>query len=336
MEAFREEELESMRSGADVIAGKWLHIRRRDRVLIATTTTHLQEAQLMKERFLLRTSHVDLLVLEEKGKNIGIYFEENVDVFRGYTIIVGACDYSLVTTKAAKRAIDTGEKFLSLPLSTNNGHSMLGFDFLHMDTKKSKLMAGVIRRYIEGASEIRVTTQRGTDLHFFKRRRTPGFFNGDIRDGKGFSSASFEIYVPIEEDASEGTLILDGSYGYIGKVESPVRILLREGRICSIEENAAGRKLAEYLAAFHDKEMTVAAELGIGLNSFSRCEGECYIEDESSYGTFHIGFGRNIALGGRHEAVSHFDLVTRAPDIYADNRRIIERGAIIAPEMQIY
>lgn len=48
--------------------------------------------------------------------------------------------------------------------------------------------------------------------------------------------------------------------------------------------------------------MVVAAEFGIGLNTHSRCAGNCYIEDESTYGTFHIGFGRNIALGGVQDA----------------------------------
>ena len=55
------------------------------------------------------------------------------------------------------------------------------------------------------------------------------------------------------------------------------------------------------MESFGDKEIYCAAELGIGLNTKSKCEGICYIEDESTYSTFHIGFGRNIALGGRHE-----------------------------------
>lgn len=82
--------------------------------------------------------------------------------------------------------------------------------------------------------------------------------------------------------------------------------------------------------------MYVAGEFGIGLNSYSKCRGKCYIEDESAYGTFHIGFGRNIALGGVHEATSHFDLVALEPDIYADNRKIMEKGKIIIPEPQVY
>ncbi len=58
-----------------------------------------------------------------------------------------------------------------------------------------------------------------------------------------------------------------------------------------------------------DPRIYIAGELGIGLNSCSNCLGNCYIEDESAYGTFHVGLGRNIALGGVQNAKGHFDLV---------------------------
>lgn len=97
-----------------------------------------------------------------------------------------------------------------------------------------------------------------------------------------------------------------------------------------------GERLKEYMSDFHDPGIYVASELGIGLNSYAKCRGNSYIEDESAYGTFHIGVGRNIALGGVHEANGHFDIVAGRPDIYADNRRIIERGKIIIPEPEIF
>ena len=64
--------------------------------------------------------------------------------------------------------------------------------------------------------------------------------------------------------------------------------------------------------------------------------GNCYIEDESTYGTFHIGFGRNIALGGVQDASGHYDLVTHAPCIYVDNRMIMDHGQLTVLEPSIY
>ena len=54
--------------------------------------------------------------------------------------------------------------------------------------------------------------------------------------------------------------------------------------------------------------------------------GNCYIEDESTFTTFHIGMGRNLALGGVHDAAGHFDLVFKYPTIYAGDVLIMKDG----------
>ena len=322
--------------GANIIARNWLHLKMRQRVLIVSSEIHLAEVKILKNACMEYSLQVDLMVVEEKGKKVGVFFDKNEWVFDDYDIIIGATDYSLVTTRAVKRAISEGKKFLSLPLSTNDGKSMLGYAFLQMDTKKSKLMANVIKKHVDSATFLHVTTKLGTDISFRKKGRNAGFFNGDVKDGKGFSSASIELYVPIEEDQTEGILYLDGSLGYIGAVTKAFQIEIRKGKIVSIGKTEDGKRLRDYIESFEDKRMYTAGEFGIGLNSYAKCIGNCYIEDESAYGTFHIGFGRNLALGGTYEASGHFDLVTQEPDIYADNRMIMERGRVIVPEPQVY
>lgn len=322
--------------GAQIVIRDWLRLKPWERLLIVTSDEHIKEANAIKKYALKRRAPVDMMIVEKKGMQVGVFFDENETIFDDYRAIIGATNYSLVTTLAVKRAIKRGRKFLSLPLATNNKQSMLSFDFMTMDTKKSKMMAQVIMKYLDASSVICVQTKLGTKLSFYKQNRKTGFFNGVVKDGKGYSSASIEVYVPIEETKTEGILILDGSYGYIGKVEKPVKIILSEGRIQEIENSESGKILSDYLKLFNDPEMYVASEFGIGLNSCSKCQGNCYIEDESAYGTFHIGFGRNIALGGIHEASGHFDLITMEPDIYVDNRQIMEKGRIIIPEPEVY
>lgn len=322
--------------GAMIVIKDWLGLKPWERLLIVTSENHLGEARVLKRCAQKRALSVDLMVVEKRGKQIGVFFDAHEEIFDGYKAVIGATDYSLVTTRAAKRAIRKGRKFLSLPLSTNDGRSMLAYRFMTMDTKKSKLMAGVIMKYLNSSSVIRVGTKSGTDLKLSKRGRMAGFFNGVVKDGRGFSSASIEAYVPVEETETEGTLVLDGSLGYIGRVKNPFKIVFEKGRITEVEPSADGEKLKAYMEEFDDPGIYVASEFGIGLNSYAKCRGKCYIEDESSYGTFHIGVGRNLALGGVHEASGHFDLVTREPDIYVDNRKIMEQGKIIIPEPEVY
>jgi len=325
-----------MERGARIIIEDWVQVKPWDKLLIVTSREHLAESRIMRKIAMGRARSVNSLIVENKGRHVGVFFDENEEVFDPYTAIIAATEYSLVTTKAAKRAIQKRKKFLSLPLSTNDGRSMLEYEFLTMDTRKSRLMAKVIMKYLKSSSKLHVTTPAGTDLHMGKAGRTPGFFNGVIKDGKGYSSASIEVYVPIEETKTEGVMVLDGSLGYIGRVEEPTRLMFREGRIVEIEETATGKRLKEYMDGYRDSRIYIGGEFGIGLNSYSRCLGNCYIEDESAYGTFHIGLGRNLALGGQQNANGHFDLVCLEPDIYTDNRQIMQQGRIIIPEAVPY
>lgn len=273
-----------MERGARIIIKDWVRIKPWDRLLIVTSKEYRAEARELRKQAFGRARSVNVLLVENKGRHVGMFFDDNETVFDPYTAIIAATEYSLVTTRAAKRAISQHKKFLSLPLSTNNGRSMLEFDFLMMDTKKSRLMAKVIMKYLRHSSGLHVTTQAGTDLYMGKRGRNPGFFNGVIKDGKGYSSASIEVYVPIEETKTEGIMMLDGSLGYIGRAEEVTRIEFREGRIAKIEETPTGIRLKEYMKAYKDSRIYIGGEFGIGLNSYSRCVGDCYIEDESAYG----------------------------------------------------
>lgn len=322
--------------GAEIIIKDWMRIRGQDRLLIVTSDKYMLEASMLEKEALKRKATVDIEIVEKTGIHVGVYFDENEKVFDDYTAIIAATDYSLVTTRAAKRSIEKGSKFLSLPLYVRDGRSMLSYDFIRMDTKKSRMMAGIIMKYIRNSSMIQIVTENGTNLKVYKRNRKPGFFNGVLKDGGGYSSASFEVYVPIEETKTEGTMIVDGSLGYIGRPKEAIEIKLSQGRIVEIQDNESGLVLKKYIEEYEDPGMYVASEFAIGLNSYAKCRGRCYIEDESAYGTFHIGFGRNIALGGVHEANGHFDLVGLNPDIYADNRKIMHQGRIIAPVPQMF
>lgn len=325
-----------LEDGARIIVNRWMKLRPWDRLMIVAGEKHMEEARALERQARKRTASVTLFLVERQGQHVGVFFDEHPDIFAPYNAVIAATDYSLVTTRAAKEVIRRKAKFLSLPLSTNNGESMLTFDFLQMDVKKSKLMARVIMKYLREASRIRITTRLGTELTLMKRGRLPGFFNGVVTDGGGFSSASIEVYIPVEEDGTDGVMVLDGSLGYIGESKEPTKVYFQGGRIVGVEDTPTGKRLSAYLKSYRDPGIYVAGELGIGLNSYAKCLGRCYIEDESAYGTFHIGVGRNLALGGKHTANGHFDLVAHEPDLFADNRKLIEAGKIIVPEPVFY
>lgn len=131
-------------------------------------------------------------------------------------------------------------------------------------------MSEIIMKYIENSSTIHVETPRRYRSDPQQKRTQTGLFNGVVKDGKGFSSASFEVYVPIVEDATEGIMVVDGSLGYIGKCEQNVRLTITGGRIADIESNPSGDKLRAFIESYADPGLFIAPEFGIGLNSLAK------------------------------------------------------------------
>jgi len=315
--------------GASIIVNDWAQLRREQVLHFITDQNHKAEAEAIRHQVELIGAYPKITILPADEVQSGKALERFSRRDDPSDVIVGATEYSFVTTDAVKRALDSGSHFISLPLSTTDCSSMLTRPFIAMDCRQAGRMAAEPIRRLNMADDIHVTTALGTDLRLTKAGRKAFCFTGLAAGFHHFASASFEICVPIEEYTASGTLVVDGSLGYIGKVATPIHITLEQGRMTSIEANADGRRLQAYLDGFDDPEMARAAEFGIGLNRLAHCDGIAYIEDESSYGTFHIGFGRNVALGGTHQAKGHFDLVTRGPDITAGNLAIMTKGELI-------
>lgn len=312
--------------GARIIVEDWLRAEREEVIYFITDEKQREEAKAFEQAAENCGAIPKITFLPSDQIQGGHILDEVSHIMTYANAVVGAASFSIITTNAVNLAKKAGARFLSLPMHTNDHRSFLSYDFLQMSPKQAKQIGTPIRFALKRANSIHVTTKAGTDITFGKKNRNPGLFNGETHKKGSFSSASFEVYVPIEETATNGRVVLDGSMGYIGVVKDLLPIDFSDGVISHIEDTADGKRLQNYIASFNDPEMNRGAEFGIGLNTISRCAGNCYIEDESTFGTFHIGLGRNLALGGKHDASGHFDIVTHDPDIWADDIKIIENG----------
>lgn len=312
--------------GAQIIVESWLNVKRQDIYHYITDETKLREAEAFVRAAENRGAVTKVTVLDSKCVQSAETVEAMRESMSFATVIIGATNYSFVTTDAVDYALKQGARFLSLPLSTNDGSSLLENDFLRMDPKRALRIGRPVMKTLNAADTIHVRTQRGTDVTFSKKGRKAGIFTGRAARAGAFASASFETYVPIVENATNGCVVLDGSLGYLGLVKEPIELHFRDGYLVSIAETAEGKRLNDYMASFDDPEMYCAAEFGIGLNECAQCRGVAYIEDESTMGTFHIGFGRNVALGGQHSAAGHFDIVMHKPSIEADGVVLMREG----------
>ena len=319
-----------MQKGADIVIHRGCQLKRREKLLIITDHSHLRESAALQKSAEIIDDFVVTIVIPENCTQAGTLFDSMLEFLLSNDVIIGATNYSLITTRAVREVLTHGSRYLSLPLSTNNGRSMLAFDFMGMDPEEARRCSANMIHYLNESDTVRITTPLGTNLTFGKKGITAGLFHGMASHPGQVGSSSFEVYIGIEETKTNGHAVLDGSMGYVGRPPEHIQLEFRDGRLVSIEHNESGIFLQDYMERFGDPGIFVAGELGIGLNKKSRCLGNCYIEDESTYGTFHIGMGRNLALGGVHDAAGHFDLVFHSPTIYAGDVVIMKDGLVVA------
>ena len=316
-------------AGARCIIQNWIEAKENEVLHFITDENHIKEAEIFELAAFECGVIPKITILSSDGVQSGEVIEKMKGTMYYSDVIIGATHYSFITTEAVEYALKKGSRFLSFPMHTNDNSSIFEREFIRMRPKTAKKMGRPVADKITKSERVVVTTKKGTNVAFCVKDRKAGIFAGSCTGRGRVASSSFEVYVPIVETMTNGVVIADGSLGYLGAIKNPIELVFENGYLVEINGKEDALRLKKYMESFGDKEIYCAAELGIGLNTKSKCEGVCYIEDESTYGTFHIGFGRNIALGGNHEAKGHFDIVTHKPDIIADDIILMNEGELV-------
>ena len=316
-------------AGARCIIQNWIEAKENEVLHFITDENHIREADIFELAAFECGVVPKITILSSDGVQSGEVIEKMKNTMYYSDVIIGATHYSFITTEAVDYALKKGSRFLSFPMHTNDNSSIFEREFIRMRPKTAKKMGRPVADKITKSERVVVTTKKGTNVAFCVKDRKAGIFVGSCTGRGRVASSSFEVYVPIVETMTNGVVIADGSLGYLGAIKSPIELVFEAGYLVEINGKEDASRLKRYMESFNDKEIYCAAELGIGLNTKSKCEGVCYIEDESTYGTFHIGFGRNIALGGNREAKGHFDIVTHKPDIIADDIMLMNEGELV-------
>ncbi|MBI4153005.1 aminopeptidase [Candidatus Woesearchaeota archaeon] len=187
-----------------------------------------------------------------------------------------------------------------------------------------------LKRQIDNASSMRITTDAGTDvtIDIFGMQAISN--TGNYRQpGTGGNIPAGEVYIaPRGTTNVNGTVVIDGSMrtdecGIL--VSEPVNICIKNGRAVRIEGKKAylleeALKRAEQHAKYPER-VRVIGEIGIGINPKARLVGTTII-DEKAMGTAHIALGSNYWFGGANRTVFHADQVFKNPQIFLDGRQI--------------
>lgn len=311
-------------AGAFVIVNSWLALQPGEKILLIHDDTYLTEAEALKAQAEVLPARVKLVRFDELKTNRSALN----GLFAGADVAVGLTDYSLLTTTTVSEAVANGMRYLSIPPITLDGRSIFAYDFIHEELDWARQTGQKIVECMMQSETVHVTSSAGTNIDFRYRGREPKVMSGACQHSGGVGSASFESYIPIEEDQTEGMFILDGAMGQIGRLSEPLKVVYEQGKIVSIGNGTEGKRLRDYIASFNDMRTLSASEFGIGLNRLSQCLGRCYIEDESALSTCHIGHGRNLTLGGKLDAKGHYDLIIQRPTISVGSTVIMRDGEL--------
>lgn len=180
------------------------------------------------------------------------------------------------------------------------------------------------------ASELRITTPRGTDVRGVIRGRPVQYETGLFRQPGQFAALpNSEINISPVEGTAEGVVVVDVRIMSVGITRrEPVTLVIRDGLVREVTGGALADDLARILAGFGDPTAYNVAEFGIGLNPQAR-ECATNLEDLGRADHAHIGIGSNYAIGGSVKAPCHIDAIMRQATIYLDGRPVYECGTLL-------
>ncbi|MGF7006559.1 aminopeptidase [Aminobacter sp. BE322] len=233
---------------------------------------------------------------------------------------------SITHTHAVKDACAAGARIVALtqwlPEMMMGGG--IDADFAAIEPHVMKMAA-----IWDKGSEVRVTTEAGTDLTLDIRGRlgTPHAKTGIVRPGDFHPVPDIES--PVSPVTAEGRIVCDASIPYlgIGVPDQPVTLEVRDGNVVSITGGRDAEKVRAAWEAMNDPNVYNVAEIGIGMNPHCRLIGSM-LEDEGVASTCHIGVGTSITLGGTVKAACHYDFIMHNPTITVDGRTVMRAGVM--------
>jgi leucyl aminopeptidase (aminopeptidase T) len=233
---------------------------------------------------------------------------------------------SITHTQAVKEAVQAGARGIML---TQFRDDMLIHGGIEADFRSiAPVCEALARRFEEGRS-LHLGTKSGTDMTMNIEGRPGNALTCIVKPGQFSPVPNIEANVSPVEESAEGTLIIDASIPYvgIGVLSEPIEIDVKSGFIKSIKGGEQARKLEDNLKGFNDPLVFNIAELGFGLNPYSRLTG-CMLDDEGVLRTAHIGIGTNITLGGKIKASCHYDLLLWDTTVTIDGNVVICEGEL--------
>lgn len=316
-----------MARGADKVVSACVKVKPGEEVLIVTEESKLSIAEAIAAAVYRVQAEPVLQIMvprETDGQEPPASIAAAMKASDAFISVVGK---SITHTHAVKDAIANGSRGVVL---TQFSEDMMIHGGIEGDFEAAKSECTAVAAALAGSEEIHLTTAAGTDLRYSARGRRGNSLYCMVEKGQFSTIPTVEANVSPLEGTANGVIVADGSIPYIGigVLDEPVRCVVENGMIVSIEGGRQARMLKENLDSKNDLNVYNVAEMGLGLNPKCHFMG-FMLEDEGVYGTAHIGIGTSITLGGTVKAACHYDLIMKDATVTADGKPILKDGKVV-------
>ncbi|RCW46318.1 leucyl aminopeptidase (aminopeptidase T) [Halanaerobium sp. MA284_MarDTE_T2] len=313
--------LKNLKKGAEIILKDCMNVGEKENLLIVSDFENKKVAEVLAEygkelgaeaavvNFFKRSSH---------GENPP---EPAISALCRADAAVLAAVYSLTNSAARRKAVESGTRIISIP---DCSEELFDSSALDVDFKEQKKIIDKIGNLMTEGKTISVSSEAGTDFTAELCGRESVKQTG-LADKAGSWSPFPNIEVAVGPDVGtlNGIFVVDGVIIPGGYVDRPVEIEIQQGCITEIKGGRSAQKFSKLLAFFNCENIYNIVEIGIGCNPNSEFGKGSMGEDESKFGTLHLGIGEGNSFGVSNTAPAHLDLVIRKPRVEIDGRLIL-------------
>ena len=246
-------------------------------------------------------------------------------LMKEFDVVFCPTSKSLTHTDARRAASAKGARVATFPGITED----VMIRGLNADYKKIAALSIKLKKILDKANHVKVTSPSGTNLTFSIKNMTAiaskGLFH---KKGESGNLPTGEAFIAPAEGTAEGVLAVDGSMAGLGLIKKVnLKIKIKKGLAEEITGGVNAKKLSAMLDKVGKKARNIA-EFGIGTNDMARLSG-VLLEDEKVKGTIHIALGNNITMGGSVNVPIHLDGVVKKPTVYIDGKLLMKDGGLL-------
>lgn len=314
----------SLKENAKNVLASCMAVKAGENLLVVTDDTRTEIGQAIYEAAKELGSEAILLTMKEREVSGQEPPRMVAEAMKAADVVICPTAKSMTHTNAKIEAAKTGTRIATMPGITPEMFSQGAITANYDQVKK---LTERITAMLTKASTA-VIEKDGCKLTIDLTGRNGVPSSGVYRlPGECGNLPSGEAYIAPLENGSNGEMIIDGSMVGIGKLNAPLHVTVKDGKLRSVE-GPESERLSILLE--NDANATLC-ELGIGTNEAAILSG-VILEDEKVYGTVHIAFGTNISFGGVNKAGCHMDGIILKPTLYLDEKKVIEKGEFVAED----